>query len=350
MAKITKIVKIGNLKIGGKNPVRIKGMLKNRTSKIKGLIKEARTLEKEGAEAIRIAVKEKEDARLAALLKKYLKTPLVADVHFNPDLALLAIEKGFDSIRLNPLNIDKEKDVRPIARMAKKYSISIRVGVNSGGFRAKFRNPLGLAQAMVSRAERYLKILEQENFFDIMVSLKGSDTQSTLFANRIFSQKHDYPLHLGITASGPFLEGVVKSSVGLGNLLCAGIGNVIRVSLTGPSYWEIRVARYILEALNLRQFGPRVISCPTCSRCEVNLFRIVEQFEKKIREENLAKPLRIAIMGCVVNGPGEASQADIGVAFGKKKAVIFKNNKILGYTSENKVVRDLLGEVRRIWT
>lgn len=349
-SSMTKVVKIGSLKIGGKNPIRIKGMLKTPTNNRKSLIKEAKRLEKEGAEAIRLAVKDQKDAKLAGILKEQLSIPLVADVHFHYQLALLAIKEGFDGIRLNPANIYNEKQVRQIARLAKAKGISIRVGVNSGGFKRKFSSSLELAEQMVKRCEDYLKILEAESFFDTMVSLKGSDVLSTIAANRIFSSRHNYPLHLGVTASGPFLEGVVKSSLGLGSLLGEGIGNVIRVSLTASSLREIEVAKYILGALDLRRFGPEIISCPTCSRCEVKLISMVNEFKKELTRSKITKPLRIAIMGCVVNGPGEAYQADIGVAFGRKKGVIFKKDKILLQSNENRIISDLMKEVKKIWT
>ncbi|MBU1367132.1 MAG: flavodoxin-dependent (E)-4-hydroxy-3-methylbut-2-enyl-diphosphate synthase, partial [Candidatus Omnitrophica bacterium] len=225
-------------------------------------------------------------------------------------------------------------------------NVSIRVGVNSGGFKKQFSSPQSLARQMVKKTESYLKVLEGEGFSDIMVSLKGSDVLSTVIANRIFSQRFDYPVHLGITASGPFLQGVIKSSLGLGILLSEGIGSIIRVSLTAPSFWEVRAAKDILQFLNLRKFGPEIISCPTCSRCEVNLINVVGRFERELEKTNFNKPLRIALMGCIVNGPGEAKQADIGAAFGKRKAVIFRKDKILGYSNEKNIVNDLLREVR----
>lgn len=346
---MSKRVKIGSLSIGGKNPVRIKGMLKTPHHDVKGLIKEAKGLEKEGAEAIRVAVREKGDVKVVKLLRKHISLPLVADVHFQASLALSAIDEGFEGIRLNPVNICKKKEVKEIARAAKSAGISIRVGVNSGGFKRKFSSPKALAGQMVKEVEAYLKVLEGENFSDIMVSLKGSDVLSTIAANELFSKRHNYPLHLGITATGPFLEGVAKSSLGLGNLLYQGLGDIIRVSLTAPSFWEIRVAKYLLGALDLRHFGPEIISCPTCSRCEVDLVGIVDRFKQTLEKEGIKDHLRIAIMGCVVNGPGEAYQADIGVAFGRRKAVIFKKDKILGQSSEEKIVADLIKEVRRTW-
>jgi len=343
---MNKQVRIGELKIGGRNPVRIKGMLKSSTSEPRKLIREAKSLEKEGAEAIRLAVRQTEDAKLLKILKKHVSLPLVADIHFHPKLALLAIEEGFEGIRLNPLNIPKKKDVEKIAKLAKRYKTSIRVGVNSGGFKKDFSS-VSLAKEMVKKALKYVAVLERVEFFDIMISIKAADVVSTIAANEMLSKKCNYPLHLGVTASGPFSEGITKSAVGLGNLLYRGIGNVIRVSLTAPSFWEIRAAKYILQSLNLRKFGPEIISCPTCSRCEVDLMNIVERFKKNLGELQLDKPLRIALMGCVVNGPGEAYQADIGVAFGKKRAVIFRKNKILGQSNDKKVVADLIEVLRK---
>ena len=345
---ITRTVKIGKLSVGGKHPVRIKGMLKTPTKKISSLIKEAKRLEREGIEAIRIAVKEKKDAKIIPLLKKQVSVPIVADVHFNYLLALSAIDEGVDGIRLNPLNIYKKREVKEVARLAKNSGVSIRVGINSGGFKRGFSSPETLAKQMVSKCESYLKLLEGAGFFDIMVSLKGSDVASTVIANKMFSERFDYPVHLGITATGAFLEGIVKSSVGLGNLLYQGIGNVIRVSLTAPSFWEVRAAKYILQAVNSRKFGPEIVSCPRCSRCEVNLIKIVDKFKVRLEKTGFSKPLKIAIMGCVVNGPGEAYQADIGAAFGKKKAAIFRKDKILGWSSEDSLISDLISHILRM--
>lgn len=344
----TKTVSLGGLKIGSGYPLRIKGMLKGSYLDIEKVIAEAKKLEEEGAEAIRMAVKEKTDSQLVSVLKKNISLPFVADIHFHAELAFLAIERGFAGIRLNPLNIYKKEEVRAIVKEAKKAKIPIRIGINSGGFKKKFSSPMALAQAMLNSVTNYISIFEKENFFDIMVSLKGSDIQSTVIANRMFAKKFDYPLHLGVTATGPFMEGVVKSSVALGMLLASGIGDCIRVSLTGPSFWEIRVAKYILQALKIRTFGPEIISCPTCSRCEVDLIKIAHRFKKELDSTFLPKPLKIAIMGCVVNGPGEAYQADIGIACGKGRAAIFRKDKILGWSTEDTVVGDLLNEVKRM--
>ena len=344
---MVRTVNIGNLKVGGRHPIRIKGMIKSPLSKLGEVVGEVKRLEKEGAEAIRVAVCDEKAAGVIRQLKKHSKLPFVADVHFNYRVALKAINEGFQGVRLNPLNIYKKKEVREVVRAAGKAKVSIRIGVNSGGFRKTFSSEKALAEEMVRRAADYIKIFEKDGFFDIMVSLKASTVKTTILANRIFSQKFSYPLHLGITATGPFGEAVVKSSIGIGRLLSEGIGSIIRVSLTAPSFWEIRIAKYILQALGIRSFGPQIISCPTCSRCEVDLIKIVEKFKKELERKKFKKPLSIALMGCVVNGPGEAHQADIGVAFGKSKAAIFRKNKILGYSTQDKIVKDLFKKIRQ---
>ncbi|MCF7916527.1 MAG: flavodoxin-dependent (E)-4-hydroxy-3-methylbut-2-enyl-diphosphate synthase [Candidatus Omnitrophica bacterium] len=344
--KKNKVVKIRNLEVGGKNPIRVKGMLKTPTKKINSLVKEAKLLEKEGAEAIRVAVEKEKDAEIAKILKKNISIPIAADIHFQPKLAILAINNGFDQIRLNPLNISNKKDLKRIAQLAGEKSISIRVGVNSGGFRQAGISENELIKQMVGKTIDYIGVLEDQKFFDIMVSLKCADVATTIAANRMFSKHSSYPLHLGITATGSYLEGITKSSVGLGIMLQEGLGDIIRVSLTTDSVTEIKIAKYILQSLNLRRFGPEIISCPTCSRCEVDLAKIVENFRKKIDKKNYEKTIRIAVMGCVVNGPGEATQADLGVAFGKGNGVLFKNGKVLKKINQDEIINDLIKELK----
>ena len=346
--KALSVSRIGGLKIGHQYPVRIKGMLKTPTHKTQELIEEAKSLEEEGAEAIRMAVKEESAVKLRQILKKHISVPMVADIHFHYKLALEAIDAGFEGIRLNPLNITKESEVREVARAAKKNKVSIRVGVNSGGFKRRFKSVDEQAGVMVGEAARYLKMLEKFGFYDTMVSLKGADAATTIAANRLFAKKFAYPLHLGVTATGLYEQALVKSAIGIGVLLNEGIGNVIRVSLSAPSVLEIRAAKNILTALGLRRFGPEIISCPTCSRCEVDLINIVKDFEKALRESCFKKPVKIAVMGCVVNGPGEAYQADIGAAFGRDKAAIFKKDKILGFSTRRNIIRDLLKKVKEL--
>jgi len=338
-------IKVGNLGIGGDNPVRIKGMLKSRFS-LKEMIKEAKRLEKEGAQLIRVAFMKESNLKILKELKKAIQIPLVADIHFHPHLAIKAIEAGFDGIRLNPLNIVKKKDVKKIIKEAKQRKVSIRIGVNSGGFRKKFTSSLQLASAMVEVARNYLRIFEEENFSDIMVSLKAQSVWATVLANRMFRKEFDYPLHIGVTATGPYLEGIVKSCLGVGILLSEGIGEVVRISLLSSSYEEIRIAKAILQFLELGYFFPEVIACPTCSRCGVNLEKIVEKFRKKLESIHPKKSLKIAIMGCVVNGPGEATQADLGVAFGREKGAIFKEGRIFKRIDKEDSVKELLERVK----
>jgi (E)-4-hydroxy-3-methylbut-2-enyl-diphosphate synthase len=345
--KKTKVVKIGDLGVGGKNPIRIKGMLKTPTKKAGLLIKEAKGLQEEGVEAIRVAVEKKEDAGLANLLKKHITVPIAADIHFQPKLAVLAINNNFDQIRLNPLNISNKKDVKKIAQLAGQKKIPIRIGINSGGFKQSNVSKKNLAKQMVEKCFDYIETLESQKFFDIMVSLKCADVSTTIAANKIFSKSSNYPLHLGITATGSYLEGITKSSVGLGAMLNQGIGDLVRVSLTTDSLTEVKVAKYIIQSLGLRKFGPEIISCPTCSRCRVDLPKIVEKFRKKLDKLNYKKAYKIAIMGCVVNGPGEAVQADLGVAFGEGEGVLFKKGKIFKKTAEDKIINDLAGELKK---
>ncbi|MDD5194797.1 MAG: (E)-4-hydroxy-3-methylbut-2-enyl-diphosphate synthase [Candidatus Omnitrophica bacterium] len=342
---MTKIAHIGSLKIGGKNPVRIKGMLKGSLAERSILLEEARSLVAEGAEAIRIAIKRPQESSVVQYLKKYIEVPLVADIHFNYKLALEAIENSFDAIRLNPLNLTDMRQIQEVARAARLADISIRVGINSGGFRKDFSSDEALAREMSRAALNFIKILEKEDFYNITVSLKAASVKATMLANRLFAKKSNYPLHLGVTASGPFQEAVVKSAIGIGGLLEEGLGSIIRVSLTAPSYLEMRIAKFILQALGLRKFGPEIISCPTCSRCQVDLVKVVNEFQKEAQilyAAGCKLPLKIAIMGCEVNGPGEARQADIGVAFGKGRGVVFKKDKMLGSVSEKNAVREFL--------
>ena len=345
---MSKVATIGAVKIGGKNPVRIKGMLKTPLKRIDDLIVEAQLLEKEGVEAIRIAVKDPACAKVCGVLKQYIRTPLVADIHFQYKCAMAAIDEGFDSVRLNPLNVSKRCEIVEVAKYANKRKVSIRVGVNSGGFKKVFKTPALQAKQMVDAVGKYLKILESVDFFNTMVSLKGADVTTTILANQIYSKRYDYPLHLGVTATGPYEQALIKSAIGVGSLLAQGIGNVIRISLSAPSYLEVKAAKDILQALDLRRFGPELISCPTCSRCEVNLIDIVKRFEQELKERNFTKPLKIAVMGCVVNGPGEACQADIGAAFGKGKAVIFRHDKIIGQSNDKDIIGDLLREAKKL--
>ena len=335
---MTKQIKVGKIRIGGGAPVAIQSMTKTDTKDVRATVKQIRQLEKAGCEIVRVAVKDFEAASAIKKIKKRIKIPLVADIHFDHRLALLAIQNGADKIRLNPGNIHKEEQIIEVARAAKKARVAIRVGVNSGSVKG----------GMVKSALDYIKILEKARFYDIIVSLKASDVKATIKAYREFSRKSKYPLHLGITAAGPVSTGLVKSSIGIGALLLEGIGDTIRVSLTADPCEEVVAAKNILQALGLRRFGPDIISCPTCGRCQVDLQRVVKELCSRFSVlGSRFSNVKIAVMGCEVNGPGEAKDADIGVACGKKSGVIFKKGKVIKRVKEKDIIRELLNENRK---
>ncbi len=349
-----KVIKIGNVYIGGDNPIAIQSMAKVETRDIEKTVKQIKELESVGCSIVRLAVKDKQDALALRKIKEKVSLPLVADIHFNWRLGLAAIDNGADKVRLNPGNIYKKEEIREIAKAAKLNHIPIRVGVNSGSFRSR-QSPVASRQSpadrMVKSALDYIKILEGFKFFDIVVSLKASNILDTIDAYRKIAGLCEYPLHLGVTATGAPYAGTIKSAVALGVLLLEGIGDTIRVSLTDEPRHEVVASKTILESLGLRKFGPEIISCPTCGRCEVDLVRIVKEFERKINSLNAkpstlnSKPVKVAIMGCVVNGPGEAREADIGVAFGKKEGLLFRNGRAIKKISFSNCVTTLLKEM-----
>lgn len=357
---MTRQIKIGNLKIGGGAPIVIQSMAKTDTRDVQATVRQINDLEAFGCELVRVAVKDFQAASAIKKIKKKIGIPLAADIHFDYRLAIAAIENGADKIRLNPGNIHKEEQIAEVARLAKKRKVPIRVGLNSGSIEGVKRqvspHRRGTGQAgvkeskpadlMVRSALDYIKILEKVRFYDIIVSLKASDVLATVEAYRKFSRTSGYPLHLGITASGPIAAGLVKSSIGIGILLSEGIGDTIRVSLTGEPCEEVVAAKNILQALDLRRFGPEIVSCPTCGRCQVDLQRIVREIEtfytlNAIRYTPKKFP-KIAIMGCEVNGPGEAKEADIGIAFGKGAGVLFKKGKTLKRVKEKDAIKELM--------
>jgi len=353
----SRIVKIGRLSIGGNNPVAIQSMTKTRTADIEKTLAQIQQLTLAGCEIIRVAVKDEADARAIKRLKGKIKIPLVADIHFNWRLAMLAMENGADKIRLNPGNIYAPDNIREVARAARMHGIPIRVGLNSGSLRPLKNVSLrrryaqeGAAAIMVKEALNYLKILEQAKFYNIVISLKGSGILDTIEAYRRISKRCDYPLHLGVTAAGLPREGAIKSAIAIGALLLEGIGDTIRVSLTDRPQEEIQAARSILQALGLRNFGYEIVSCPTCGRCEVDLISQVRKLEEKLSGLSLGlakRPLKIAMMGCVVNGPGEAREADIGVAFGSRGGLLFKKGRAVRKVSVTNCLEVLLREARK---
>ncbi len=331
----TRLVKVGGVKVGGGAPVSIQSMTKVETSDVSAVVSQIKRLKNAGCDIIRVAVKTVKDAQAVRVIKRKIDMPIVCDIHFDHRLALKCIESGADKIRLNPGNIRKAGDIGEVVRAAKRAKIPIRIGVNSGSTSEDF----------VKSAIRYVKIFEELDFRDIIISLKASDVTKTVEAYREISKLCDYPLHLGVTASGPYDLGIVKSSIGIGALLLDGIGDTIRVSLTADPVEEVIGAKRILSSLNLRNFGPEILSCPTCGRCQVDLVKLVNDLERAIRNTQYARrkdPLTIAMMGCEVNGPGEAKEADIGIAFGKGSGILFKKGRVVKKVSIKNAVGELI--------
>lgn len=347
----SKTIKIGNVSIGGNHPIAIQSMAKTKTEDVEDTVKQITQLEKAGCEIVRLAVRDEHDAKALKKIKSRINIPLVADIHFDWRLSLKAIDSGVDKIRLNPGNIYRKEQIREITQAAKLAHIPIRVGVNSGSLRNRQAN---VGNTMVEGALDYIKILEGFGFYSIVVSLKASSILDTIEAYRKIARLCDYPLHLGVTATGSPDRGAIKSSIALGSLLLEGIGDTLRISLTDNPVEEIRAARSILETLGLRHFGPEIISCPTCGRCEVDLVKLVKEFEKRLSTVNgklltaNSQPLKVAIMGCVVNGPGEAKEADIGVAFGKKDGLLFRNSRAIKKVSFSNCITSLLEELKKV--
>jgi len=346
MRKMTRSVKVGNLEIGGNAPISVQSMTNTDTKNISDTVSQIKRMEKEGCELVRVAVPDSESCYLLPLIKKEINIPLVADIQYDYKLALKSIEFGVDGLRINPGNIGSNEKIKLVIKSAKKINLPIRFGINSGSLD---KNILKIykkvtPQALIESAVNVIKILDELNYHNVIFSIKSTNVINTIEANNIFSLKYDYPLHLGITEAGPPFPGIIKSSVGIGSLLFQGIGDTIRVSLTGDPIEEIKVGYEILKALHLRQRGLNLISCPTCGRCKVDLNKIVTKLERQICHIN--NPLTIAVMGCMVNGPGEAKEADIGVAFDKKNGVLFKKGKIIAKSSEKIIIRKLLEEIK----
>lgn len=337
---------MGNVPIGGNSPIVVQSMTKTDTRDIKKTVRQIKLLEKVGCEIIRVAVPDMEAAKALGEIKKRISIPLIADIHFNYKLALEAINQGIDGLRINPGNIGAKWKVKEVITAAKDRKVPIRIGVNAGSLPKDLMEKYGhsTAEAMIESAERQIEILEENNFHDIKVSLKASDVLKTVEAYRLFSQKYDYPLHVGITETGPPPEGVVKSSIGIGMLLSEGIGDTIRVSLTSSPIVEVQVAYEILRALGLRALGIEIISCPTCGRCEVNIKKMVKEVKTALKD--IKKHLKVAVMGCAVNGPGEAKEADFGIAGGKGKGILFIKGKIVKTVEEKDLVSSLIEVIK----
>ena len=341
----TRTIKVGNLEIGGNNNVIIQSMCNTKTKNVEETVKQILELENAGCEMIRVACLDEEDAKAIKSIKERIHIPIVADIHFDYKIALAAIEAGVDKIRINPGNIGSKDKTKAVVEACKKKNIPIRIGVNGGSLEKELLKKYGkpCAEAMVESAKKHIEILEELNFYDTCISLKASNLDLCLKAYEMAANTFDYPLHLGITEAGTAFSGTIKSSIGLGVLLREGIGNTIRVSLSDDPIEEIKVAKEILKDCGLYRKSPTLVACPTCGRTEYDMIPIAKEMEKFL--QTLESDITVAIMGCVVNGPGEASNADIGIAGGKNEAVLFKKGQVIRKIPQEKIIDELKKEI-----
>jgi len=343
--RVSKPIQIGGVTIGGDSPIVVQSMTKTDTRDIMSTTTQIKELEEYSCELVRVAVPDHEAAQALKRIKKEVSLPIVADIHFDYRLALAALAAGADGLRLNPGNIGDPGEVTLIAKAAKERDVPIRIGVNAGSLPETGDPMLPIAKQMVAAVLKNIRLLESLDFDRIKVSLKAFDVPTTIEAYQDIAERIPYPLHIGITEAGTPHAGVIRSAVGIGTLLSLGIGDTIRVSLTAHPREEVIAGYEILKSLNLRQRGPVLVSCPSCSRAEVDIIGLAEEVERALAK--VAKPIRVAVMGCVVNGPGEARDADIGIACGKGKAVLFKRGEPVGVIAEQDFVRVLMQEVER---
>ncbi|MCP4023844.1 MAG: flavodoxin-dependent (E)-4-hydroxy-3-methylbut-2-enyl-diphosphate synthase [Desulfobacteraceae bacterium] len=342
----TRQIRIGNVKVGNDAPISVQSMTNTPTQDVKATVSQILNLERAGCEIIRVAVPDMEAAEAIKVIKQQIHIPLIADIHFDFRLAISAAKAGADALRINPGNIGEKKKVKAVVDCAKDFNIPIRIGVNAGSLEKEIEKRLGVsAPAMVESALNNIKMLEDLDFFNIKVSLKASDVARTVEAYRLLASKTDVPFHVGVTEAGGLYAGITKSAIGIGMLLAEGLGDTLRVSLTRDPVEEIRTGYEILRALGIRSRGPELISCPTCGRCNIDLFKITEQVEKALLESS--SKIKVAIMGCVVNGPGEAKEADIGIAGGDGTGILFRKGKVIKKIEQDKLVDQLLGEIEK---
>ncbi|MCF8025027.1 MAG: flavodoxin-dependent (E)-4-hydroxy-3-methylbut-2-enyl-diphosphate synthase [Desulfobacteraceae bacterium] len=346
--KNTRQIRVGSVNIGGGAPIAVQSMTNTQTADISATVSQIRRLEEAGCEIIRVAVPDREAADAVTAIKKQIFIPLIADIHFDYRLAVAAARAGADCLRINPGNIGSNKQIQEVVNAAADRGASIRIGVNAGSLDRDLRKKHGgpNAAALVESALRQVELLAGMDFHQVKVSIKSSDVLQNIEAYRLFSQKSDIPLHLGVTEAGGLYSGIVKSSVGIGAVLLDGIGDTLRVSLTRDPAEEVRVGYEILKALGIRKRGPEIISCPTCGRCRIDLFTIAEKAEKALL--NNTSSIKVAIMGCEVNGPGEAREADVGIAGGDGTGVLFKKGRVVKKFSQEKLVDELLAAVDEI--
>jgi len=346
MKKETISVKIGNIVIGGKNPVVVQTMTKTLTTDVKKTVQQIKQIEQVGCKLVRLAVPDENAVKVFKKIKQQVKIPLVADIHFDYKLAVEVIKNGADKIRINPANIGSKEKVSEIIKVAKEYNVPIRIGLNAGSYKKKLDDT---KRYILSQLDDIIELFNKHEFNKIVISAKTVDVFSTVEIYQEISQRYNYPLHIGITEAGTLLWGSIKSAIGIGILLWQGIGDTIRVSLSSSPVDEVKVGYYILQCLNLAKYGIELVSCPTCGRCKVNLLKIISEFEDEIEKENLGqKSLKVAIMGCEVNGPGEASSADIGIAMGKNSGVLFIKGKIIKKVFIEDCVKELVEQIKKL--
>ena len=344
----SRTIAIGQVTIGGENPVAVQSMTNTKTENIPATVDQIHRLTDRGCEIIRCAVPTLEAAQALKEIRKQIAIPLVADIHFDYRLALAALESGVDALRLNPGNIGGRDRVEKVVEAARQRQVPIRIGVNAGSLPKDLLEKYGhpTAEALVEAAWRHIHILEEMDYNNIVISLKAHDVPLTLAAYRLMARACDYPLHVGITEAGTIRSGLIKSAVGIGTLLAEGIGDTIRVSLTGDPLAEIDAGFEILKSLGLRQHGPTLVSCPTCGRTCWSLEKVAKEVEARLAE--IPEPITVAVMGCVVNGPGEAREADVGIAGGKGEGLLFRKGQILRKVPEARLVEELFEEIQKI--
>lgn len=344
----TRPVFVGNVQIGGQKDVVIQSMTTTDTRDVEATIKQIEALADAGCQIVRLAVVDEQAAHAIKEIKKRSPLPLVADIHFDYKLALIALESGIDKIRINPGNIGSREKVKMVVEACKARNVPIRIGVNSGSIEKEILEKYGhpTPEALVESALKHIEILEELDFYDIIVSLKASNVPMMIKTYNLMSGKRNYPLHVGVTEAGTIFSGSIKSSVGIGTVLSTGIGDTIRVSLTGDPTEEIKVAKEILKSLEIRTDEPEIISCPTCGRAQIDLIGLANRVEGILQK--IGQPLKVAVMGCAVNGPGEAREADVGVAGGNGEGLIFRNGKIVRKIKEDELFEELMKEIEDV--
>lgn len=346
--KKTRQIHIGDIAIGGGAPISVQSMTNTKTTDTKSTVEQINALQAAGCDIVRLAVPDMDAALNLGNIIKKVNVPLVADIHFDYRLALEAINQGISALRLNPGNIGGEDRVKAVVTEAKRHHIPIRIGVNAGSLDKKLLAKYGnvTAEALVESAMEHVRILEAQDFYDMKISLKAHDVPLTIEAYQLMSETVDYPLHLGITEAGTARSGMIKSAVGIGALLSQGIGDTFRISLTGDPVVEVKVANEILKSLGMREYGPTLISCPTCGRTSIDLAGIADEVENRL--QGITKPISVAVMGCIVNGPGEARGADVGIAGGNGEGLVFRKGEIIRKVRETDLVDELFKEIDSI--